>query len=130
MSKMPFKLPPLNHYPSRKEWGAFWKKILNSGKFLDSLVTPYERRNIVMRAATKEYLVSGKKFQQIVRELQLSPQTVSSIKKTLKENYKSYWERSKTERKKKVWSPFPSQKKKEPYRPYRRTKYGKVYLPY
>ncbi|MBI4034112.1 MAG: helix-turn-helix domain-containing protein [Candidatus Brennerbacteria bacterium] len=105
---------------------------MKSEKILDSLVTPYERRNIVMRAAVMNLVNSGAGPRQISRELQISRQTISSIKKAVvKEiSYKSYWERSKTERKKKVYSSDPSPFKKEPYRRYRRTKYGKVYLHY
>ena len=123
-------LPSRNLYASRKEWErACWKKVMKSEKFLDSLVTSNERRNLVMRAAVTEFVNSGKRPQQISRELQISRQTVSSIRKVVKEGgYKSYRERGKTERKKKVYSYHPS--KKKPYRRYRRTKYGKVYLNY
>ena len=100
---------------------------MKSGKLLDSLVTPNERRNIVMRAAIVELISSGKGTRHISRELQISRQTISSVKKITKErSYKSYRERGKTERKKKVYSSHPS--KKKPHRYYRRTKYGKVYM--
>jgi len=120
-------LPPRNNYSSRKDWEEdCWNRITRSGKFLDTLVTANERRNIVMRAAVAEFLNSGKRPQQISRELLISRQTINSIRKAIKErNYKSYRERGKTEQKKKVWSRYPS--KKKPYRRYRRTKYGKVY---
>ena len=122
--------PPIGQCPSRKEWeGACWQKILKSGEILDLLTTANERHNLIMRAAVVDCVNSGKKFRQIVEELQLSPQTVSSIKKALQENgYRSYRERGKTERKKKIYSSHSS--KKKPYRHYRRTKYGKVYLPH
>lgn len=126
-------LPSKNRYPSRQEWeGACWKKILKSEKLLDLFVTPYERYNIVLRAATMELLNSGRGTRPITRELQISRQTVSSVKKTVKGmGYKSYRERGKTERKKKVYSHHLSQNKNRSYGGYyRRTKYGKVYMPY
>jgi len=74
-----------------------------------------------MRAAITDLVNSEKGIRQIARDLQITTQTVASVKKAAKENaYKSYRERGKTERK----------KKKEPYRHYRKTKYGKVYIPY
>ncbi|KKU93964.1 MAG: hypothetical protein UY26_C0003G0114 [Candidatus Jorgensenbacteria bacterium GW2011_GWA1_48_13] len=123
-----FKLPSLNRFSSRKEWEtACWQEMLKSKTLLKSLVTSYERHNLVMRAAVREGINSGKRFRQIAREMGLSLQTVSSIKKALREgDYRSYRERSKTERKKKIYGSHPS--KKKPYRYYRRTKYGKVYM--
>lgn len=125
-------LPPKNQYSSRKEWEkSCWQKISKSREFLDLLITSNERHNLVMRAAVADYTSLGKKFKQIVEELRLSPQTVSSIKKALKEtSYRSYRERSKTERRRKEYDHRPSQKEKEFRGRYRRTKYGKVYLPY
>ena len=97
---------------------------------MELLVTANERRNLVMRAAVVDYMNSGKKFRQIVEELQLSPQTVSSIKKAIKENYyRSYRERGKTERKKKAYSRDNSKTTRRPGGRPVRTKYGTVYLP-
>ena len=123
-----FIIVAANQYSSRKEWErACWKRISESRELLELFTTFNERHNLVMRAAVADRMNSGKKFVQIVEELQLSPQTVSSIKKALQENgYRSYRERAKTERKKKMYSSHPS--KKKPYRYYRRTKYGKVYM--
>lgn len=127
-----FALPPMNRYPSRKEWErASWHKILKSKNLLRLLVTSYERHNLVMRAAVIDGINSGRRHRQIAEELWLSPQTISSIRKALSESsYRSYRERGKTERKKKVYTPGPVSKR----RGYRgrpvRTKYGTVYLPY
>ena len=85
-----------------------------------------------MRAAVISGINSGKSYRQIAEELWLSPQTISSIKKALKENnYQSYRERSKKERKKKVYSSNPTvnQKRKHRGKPVR-AKYGTIYLPY
>lgn len=125
-------LPSLNNYSSRKEWeDACWQKILKFKDLLESLTTSNERHNLVMRAAVMEAINSGKKYREMAEELYLSPQTISAIKKALKENnYRSYRERGKTERKKKIYSDWSKPKKKK----YRgrpvRTKYGTIYLPY
>ena len=131
MAKDLISLPSRNRYSSYKEWEVVcWQEILKSGGNLESLVTDNERHNIVVRAAVMNLINSGKKFRQIGRELQISLQTVNSIKKAFLGNgYKSYRERGKTERKKKVFNQNSSRKKKEPYRPYRRTKYRKVHIP-
>ncbi|MBI2011006.1 MAG: hypothetical protein HYS89_02125 [Candidatus Colwellbacteria bacterium] len=95
------------------------------------LVTPYERRNLVLRTAVMEKLRLGKSYRQIAEELWLSSQTISVIKKATKEtSYRSYYDRGKTERKKKVYShrkPPPDLKKL--YGPSVRTKYGVMYPP-
>lgn len=128
--KTQFKLPTIRSYPSRKEWeNACWQKILKS-KDLDALLTPYERRNVVMRVAVADRVHSGKKYRQIAEELWLSPQTISSIKKALHENtYRSYRERGKTERKKKVYSSDRFSEKSNRHGRRVRTKYGIVNLP-
>lgn len=130
--KIKFVLPSRNRYASRKEWeNACWHAVLKSEKFLDILLTFHERHKVVMRAVAVTMIHSGKKFQQIVEELRLSPQTVSGIKKAINENaYKSYRERGKTERKKRVYgSKIVSRavEKKPEGRPVR-TKYGVIYL--
>ncbi len=127
-----FTLPPMGRYSSRKEWeGACWHKISKSRNLLGLVVTSYERHNLVRRAAVMDSINSGKGYKQIAEELWLSPQTVSSIRKAISENnYRSYRERGKTERKKKVYTPGPiPSRKKHLGRPVR-TKYGTVYLPY
>ncbi|MBI5079434.1 hypothetical protein HZB06_02065 [Candidatus Wolfebacteria bacterium] len=128
-----FALPPINRYSSRKGWeDACWKNILKSNNLPRLLVTSYERRNLIMRAAVMDGINSGKSYRQIAEQLWLSPQTICSIKKAITENnYRSYRERSKKERKKKVYSSGPvlNRKRKRRGRPVR-TKYGTVYLPY
>ena len=127
-----FTLPPVGRYSSRKEWErASWHKILKSRNLLGLLVTSYERHNLVMRAAVLDSINLGKGYRRIAEELWLSPQTISSIKKAISENnYRSYRERGKTERKKRVYTPYHiSKRRKHRGRPVR-TKYGTVYLPY
>ena len=124
-------LPPIHYYPSRKEWeAACWEKISQNQDILHRITTAHERRDLVMRAATMDRLSRGKSYREIGRELWLSPQTVSGIKKALSEKiYASYLERSKKERKKKVYSSPPTIHKSKPSGMPRRTKYGTVYIP-
>lgn len=122
-------IPAVNGYPSRKEWEeACWKNILRSPEWLN-LLTVYERRNIVMRVAVTHRLNEQKSYRDIGRELWLSPQTISAIKKGIgEERYRSYADRGKTERKKRVYGdhrpPRPSPRIGIP----RKTKYGTIYL--
>ena len=69
MTKAPLCLSPISRYSSRKEWeNACWGKILKSEELLGLLITPYERRNLVMRAAAIERLHAGKGYRQIAEE--------------------------------------------------------------
>ncbi len=125
-------LPLLDNYASRKEWEEVsWRKILESKKLLQSLITSHERRALVMRAAALEGLMSGKGQRELSRELSISLQTINAVKKAMAENnYRSYLERSKKERKKKEYSSssFGTRIKRRG-RPVR-TKYGIVHMPY
>jgi Trp operon repressor len=124
-------LPAVNRYPSRKDWEeACWQKILKSGDLLELLVTPYERRILVIRAAVIDRLSLGKSYRQIAEELWLSSQTISGIKKAIKENsYRSYRQRGKVERKRIKYSPFLRAVRVRPDGRPVRTKYGTIYLP-
>ncbi len=131
INKFKIDLPLINHYSSRKEWeSACWQKILKSENLLELLATSNERHNLVMRAAIMDGISSGKKYRELAGELWLSQQTISAIRKAIKENsYRSYRERGKTERKNKIYSFRP--KKKKEYRGRRiRTKYGPMYVRY
>ncbi|MEK9194497.1 MAG: Trp family transcriptional regulator [Patescibacteria group bacterium] len=126
-------LPPINKFHSRKEWEvACWEKILKSPELLRLLITSHERHNLVMRVAALDAINSGRSYRQISKELWLSLQTISGIKKAINERgYRSYLERSKKERRKRIYSaslipPKPEKPKGKP----RRTKYGTVYIPY
>ena len=126
-------IPPIGDYSSRKEWeDACWRKMAESEEILNLLTTSYERRDLVMRAAVLNGFISGKSYRQISKEIFISLQTISAIKKAIKENhYRSYKERSKTERKKKKYSSNRIDKKKhKQWRVGRRvrTKYGTIYV--
>lgn len=122
-------LPPIGNFTSRREWeNAAWRKVVKSRKLMQLLLTPHERHDLVMRAASLEALASGKRHRQISRELFVSLQTINAVKKAMNENgYRSYLDRSKTERKKRDMSPISSAPRRSgtPHR----TKYGVVYLP-
>ncbi len=124
-------LPPVSHYPSRKEWEIVcWRKLFNSQDFLVSLFTPYERHNFVLRAAVMNRIRSGKSYRQIGEELWLSSQTISVIKKAINsDGYQSYRQRGKTERRKVKYSSFSRSTKIKPQGRPVRTKYGTIYLP-
>lgn len=93
------------------------------------LVTSHERHDIVMRAATLEALAAGTPQRQISRDFFVSLQTINAVKKAMRDSgYRSYLDRSKTERKKREMNTISLIPKKRSSMP-RRTKYGVVYLP-
>ncbi len=100
------RIPSVSMYPSRKEWEiAVWRMMMRSPDLLGVVITPGERHDLVIRTAVREGIRSGKSYREIGNELWCSPQTISGIKKALREErYRSYWERGKTERKKKTYS--------------------------
>lgn len=107
----------------------FWQNSEKNRGFLESLLTPNEKYNLILRFAVKKMVGAKKSYNQIAEELFISPQTISSIKKSLKANrYKSYRECSKTERKKKIYSSIGPPRKRRPAGRAVRTKYGTIYL--
>ena len=128
-------MPSLNRYSSRKEWeGACWQKILASEELLGLLTTSNERHDLVMRAVALDRLSNGKTYSKISEELSISPQTISLIKKSiLEKNYRSYFERSKKERKRRIYSSSYGSRLTRPKQKSigmrRRTKYGTIYIP-
>ncbi len=131
--KQLMNLPSADKYSSRKEWeNVCWCEIIKSEEMLELLATSHERHDLVMRAAVLKELLAGKGPRQISRELFVSFQTIEVVKKSMNENnYRSYLERSKKERKKKVYSVDrrPVRGKRPEGRP-RRTKFGTIYMPY
>lgn len=124
-------MPLLANYPSRGAWEiACWKEVIKSEELLQLLTTSYDRHNIVMRAVALEGLASGKSYREIGKELWISPQTVSSIKKAADEKtYRSYLERSKKERKKRKYGGIIEARRRKQRGTPRRTKYGILYMP-
>lgn len=124
-------MPKIENYSSRAEWEkACWRKIMASKDLLDTLIASSERHDLVMRAAAIDALASGKSYREIGKELWLSPQTISVIRKALTENnYRSYSERGKKERKKKIYSYSAEPRHRKSRGTPRKTKYGVVYIP-
>lgn len=124
-------MPLLSNYSSRREWeNACWRKIAGSKKLLQLFTTSHEKHNVVVRVLAIDGINSGKSYSQIGRALWLSPQTISSIKKSIDEKaYRSYSERSKKERKPKKYttSIFPTTAR--PHGRLKRTKYGIIRMP-
>ena len=94
-------LPLVTDFPSRRHWeAAVWEILLERlttvtsapelKKILDFLLSPHERHNMVFRALTASRVKSGIGFREIGRELWLSSDTISAIKKSfLESEYKS-----------------------------------------
>ena len=124
-------MPTIDGYHSRAEWEtACWEKLSASKDLLKMIITSHELHDLVMRAVAIDALVSGKSYRQIGKELWLSSQTISGINKALAgNNYRSYLERSKKERKKKVYSYDKEPRISRPRGTPRRTKYGTLYFP-
>ena len=78
-------------------------------KILVALTTAYERKQISKRAAALELLKEGKSYNQISRELWLSPTLINALKKSIKSGggYISDYEWVKKMGKRKIWSPYP-----------------------
>jgi len=134
------KIPPISNFPSRSLWEeAVWRSIIlhivtlqkpeEMQTFFEPILSSYERSNIIQRIAAIDRITEGHSYRTIGKELWLTNQTISSIKKAWGEkHYRSYHERGKTERKKKVYSPPSKSSKshKDPFRKTRRTKFGTI----
>jgi len=132
-------IPLIKHHTSRAAWNdAAWetllaycvtlKEITTLKSFLELISTPYEQRAMIRRAAVLSRLAHGHSYREIRKELFLTPQTISSLKRALDtQQYRSYRERGKTERKKKIYSPV-SQTKQTRTRKHR-TKFGTITIP-
>ncbi len=92
--------PLLTDFPSRKHWeAAVWQILLerlltlppeDASLILHTLLSSSERKNVVYRALAASRLRSGISLREIGRELWLTRQTVSAIKKSLRDGeYKS-----------------------------------------
>lgn len=126
------QFPPINKFTSRKEWESFcYVLLMRSEKILKTLLTAHERHQLVMRAVVLERLKKGERVADIKRELWVSRQTISTMRKTIdKDCYYSYRERGKTERKKKNYHDETLSRKKIPDGRRVRTKYGTIHVSY
>jgi Trp operon repressor len=135
-------VPKISGYKSREDWEkAVWKIFVDRlvaaerparlASLLDAFITKQERCDIVLRIAAASRSLAGKSYREIGEELLLCPQTISTIKKTLRgEQYRSYYERGKTERKRKTYSRDhqPQARRHDPSKHARRTKYGTLHI--
>jgi len=122
-------LPPIEKFSSRKIWeSAVWKLLLSRlGKSalttLSLLTSDDERHMIIYRAAVISRLQAGIGTSAISKELFLSRQTISAIKKGLLDgSYRSSHARG---HKKKKYTDIPIGEGKS-HQLYRRTKYGRL----
>ncbi len=95
------RLPKLTKFSSRKEWeAAIWEILVKRISRVQSaaelknlfqfLLSPRDQRTITFRALAVSRIKDFKKTSEIVFELWLSRQTLSAIRKSLKEGaYKS-----------------------------------------
>ena len=134
MEKSP--LPKISSFSSRHAWeNACWQKLVKSSNLLEIITTARERHDFVIRAAVRDLLHAGAGQRRISRELSVSLQTISAVSKAMCEkSYRSYWERSKTERKKKIYAHSlrhraKPQLHKTANKRRIKTKYGTTYLP-
>lgn len=122
----PFIIPLVSEYSSRKEWEIeCWERIKNAKTLLHFFITPHERHNIIMRVVVSQMINSGKSYREIGKILWVSPQTISSIVKSIKENeYRGYYMFSKEKQNKehKVVSSIRSRLRKRRVR----TKFGTI----
>lgn len=119
----------------QKAWQLFIKEIASRSeqeisKILNNILTLHERRTALLRLAVINRIEHGASYKEIGRELGVSPQVVSALRRALAEKaLVSYWQRSKTERKRRSSSSLLPTKVSNPHysRRKRRTKYGTFY---
>lgn len=104
-------LPLLTEFPTRKHWeAAVWEILIERlatlkspaelKKALHFLLSPRERHNATFRALVASRTKSGIGFREIGREVWLSSDTISAIRKSLGEtDYKSARARGHVKRK-------------------------------
>ena len=134
-------LPRVKNFSSRAEWEkAAWENfveqlsVLKSSAavkiVLDLTTSIHERRTILLRAATLTRLHAGESYRTIGRELWVSPQLISAIRKAVKKrSYESNWRRAKEQRIQKQRARIRARDAKPDPIVYRNTKYGRRPLP-
>jgi uncharacterized protein YerC len=127
-------LPLVSSFSSRDAWErAAWDAIVASiaqqrdpetlSRFLCIVLGANERKNMIRRAAVLTYIKNGNSYREIGNELWAAPQMISALVKALREpSYRSYHERSRTERVKRTYTSSLSSYKPRMKRV--RTKYG------
>ncbi len=134
----PIIVPMVTDFTSRSLWEEkVWHTIMSylttvrkpeeMKSLLEVLISSYERSLFVRRMAAIHRISQKHSYRTIGKELWLTNQTISAIKKALEgKHYRSYNERGKVERKKEVYSPAPKSSEHHNNPPIRtqRTKYG------
>jgi Trp operon repressor len=117
-------LPLVTEFPSRKHWEAgVWeiiiirlaeiKSVPELKKALELLLGQKERERLLYRGLTISRLNKKLAYREIGRELWVSPQTISAVKKSLLENsYQSSYKRGHI---KKQYSPLGRKSVKKVY---------------
>lgn len=128
--KLVKEIPSLQDYSSRKDWEkACWENISKSKDFLRLFMSTDGKHELVMRAGALKGIFLGKSYRDISKEFFVSLQTIRGVKKAMEENeYKSYSEIRKENRKKDRDVPYVFTKKEKHYGRMIRTKYGKKYI--
>ena len=134
---MKIPLPKVEDFETRKQWEeAAWREFVawcvkSDPKLvrilLDSIMSPSERCRIVKRAIAVDRIHDGASYSAIGRELSLTPQTISAIKKGLASHtYKSNWERAESQKRARDFAWRKKHLERPEPKRYRRTKYGKL----
>ena len=130
------KVPKVEAYETRKDWEiATLQEVakqlsqLNPSQIhalLTLALSDSERSLFIRRIAGIDRLQSNKSYKEIGRELWLSPQTVSSLKKALAgKQYVSNWPRAKEQQRARERTKWRTEERPMPAR-YKNTKYGKL----
>ncbi|OGZ01916.1 MAG: hypothetical protein A2946_02670 [Candidatus Liptonbacteria bacterium RIFCSPLOWO2_01_FULL_53_13] len=134
---MKIPLPKVEDFETRKQWEeSAWREFVawctkSEPKLvrilLDSIVSPSERHRIVKRAVAVERIHDGVSYRAIGRELWITNQTISSIKKSLaSHSYESNWKRAESQRQARELALIKKRHERPEPKRYRRTKYGKL----
>lgn len=136
MKKFP-SLSKVNDFATRKDWETkawedfiVWCASCDSATLkiiMESIMSTHERGLITRRAAAIEKIIVGTPYREIGRELWLTNQTISSIKKGLKtQSYTSNWVKAKSQKIAKRIDRLQKLSNRPTPKQYRRTKYGKI----
>jgi len=104
-------------FKSRKEWEEYaWSHLVDGlaratsakeiGSSLNILLTAYEKKHMIKRAAAISLLKEGKSYKEIGELLWLSPQTISAIQKSVRAEGMHISRRARAKKKEKLIKPF------------------------
>ena len=136
-----YALPHPSAFSPRRAWDeAAWNALvarlhrsaspLLFKEALTTLMTALERARVVRRAAALSLFLEGLSYRAIGRELWITPDTVSAIKKAAhKRQYTSRWPRTRKLQEEKLRKAAEKEweRRNAPTGYYRRTKYGRLW---